>query len=250
MIEKVQQIAKVAGDMMLMGFDEIQEKGNVSNIVTDKDLKIQEYIIKELTKLLPEATFIAEENDCYIEMDGYQWIIDPIDGTTNFAYDFHHSAVSIALLYEHEVILGVCYNPYLQEMFYAKKKDGAFLNNKRIHVSAADLAQGLILCGTSPYYKAQAEETFDTMKKLFLNARDIRRGGSAVLDLCYVAAGRGDAYYEEVLSPWDYAAASLILEEAGGYIHIIRGSWGFHAPLGMLAGNKEIVAKMRSLLKR
>lgn len=250
MLEKVKEIALRAGDMMLQGFDEIQEKSDVSNIVTNKDVEIQKYIIAQLKKMLPQSSFLAEESESYQEEDGYQWIIDPIDGTTNFAYDRHHSAVSIALMKDHQIIIGVCYDPYLKELFYAEKGKGAFLNDKALHVSRAPLSSGLIVCGTSPYYKEHADVTFDNMKKLFLHGRDIRRGGSAVLDICYLAAGREDGYYEEVLSPWDYAAASLILSEAGGHMHVINGEWGFHAPLGMIAGNETIVEEMRQLLHR
>lgn len=250
MIEKVKKIAIQAGEKMLHGFDEIMEKTDVSNIVTNMDIEVQEFIIDQLKMVLPEASFIAEESEHYQEEDGYQWIIDPIDGTTNFAYDYHHSAVSIALLKDHEIVMGVCYNPYLNEMFTAQKGKGAYVNDCPLHVGTASLTSALVLCGTAPYYKENADCTFETMKTLFLHGRDIRRGGSAVLDICYIAAGRADLYYEEVLSPWDYAAASLILQEAGGYIHVINGSWGFHAPLGMLVGNPSIVEEARKLLNR
>lgn len=248
MIEKVKEIALQAGAMMLQGFEHINEKTDVANIVTNKDIEIQDFIVEACKKILPEATFIAEEDEVYQEQDGYQWIIDPIDGTTNFAYDFHHSAVSIGLLKDHEVILGVCYNPYLKEMFCAQKGMGAYLNDTNIQVSKQSLSKALVLCGTSPYYKQNSDKTFLRMKKIFMASRDIRRGGSAVLDLCYVAAGRADAYYEEVLSPWDYAAASLILQEAGGDMFIINGKWGFNAPLGMIAGNKTIVEEIYELI--
>lgn len=250
MIEKVKEIAIQAGHMMLLGFDELKEKSDVANIVTNKDIEVQEYIIKELREILPQSTFIAEESESYQEEDGYQWIIDPIDGTTNFAYDFHHSAVSIALLKDHEVVMGVCYNPYLEEMFTAEKGKGAFVNDQRLHVTNASLDSALVLCGTAPYNKENADRTFENMKKLFLKGRDIRRGGSAVLDLCYIAAGRADAFYEEILSPWDYAAASLLIREAGGSIQVIHGTWGFHAPLGMVCGNECIVKEICTLLER
>lgn len=250
MLEQVKKIAIEAGNMMLQGFADIMEKSDAANIVTNKDIEVQSYIIEELTKLLPESSFLAEESEEYHEEDGYQWIIDPIDGTTNFAYDYHHSAVSIALMKEHEIIMGVCYNPYLHELFYAERGKGAYVNDTRLSITQAELKNGLILCGTAPYFKEYVQDTFEGMKQLFLHSRDIRRSGSAVLDMCYLAAGRADGYYEEVLSPWDYAAASLIVEEAGGVIHVIRGEWGFHAPLGMIAGNAQIVEEMRKLLQR
>lgn len=248
MLNEVMKIAKKAGQMMLEGFSTIHEKSDAANIVTDKDIEIQNMIIKELTLLLPNSSFIAEESDEHIETDGYVWIIDPIDGTTNFAYDYQHSAVSIALLNDHEVILGVCYQPYLDEMFIAQKGKGAYVNERLLHIQNHTLANGLIICGTSPYHKHMADKTFDRMKKIFLQARDIRRSGSAVLDICYVAAGRADAFYEEVLSPWDYAAASLILQEAGGDIEVIQGSWGFEKPIGLLVGNENIIHELKSII--
>lgn len=249
MIHNVKQIAIQAGNMMLKGFDSIQEKTDVANIVTNKDIEIQEYIISELKQLLPASTFIAEENNTYEECDGDIWIIDPIDGTTNFAYDYHHSAVSIALLRDHEVILAVCYQPYLKEMYTAQKGMGAYLNDKKLQVRKNSLSSGLVLCGTSPYHKHMAEQTFEHMKQIFLHGRDIRRSGSAVLDICYVAAGRVDAFYEEILSPWDYAAASLILKEAGGDIAVINGTWGFSKPIGMIMGNAGIVKEIKELVR-
>lgn len=250
MINNVKQIAIQAGTMMLEGFHNIQEKTDVANIVTNKDIEIQEYIISELKLLLPNSTFIAEENDTYEECDGDIWIIDPIDGTTNFAYDYRHSAVSIALLHDHEVILAVCYQPYATEMYTAQKGMGAYMNDSVLRVTKHPLSSGLVLCGTSPYYKHMAEQTFDHMKQIFLHGRDIRRSGSAVLDICYVASGRADAFYEELLSPWDYAAASLILQEAGGVITVINGTWGFSKPIGMIMGNVTIVEEIKALIQK
>lgn len=250
MIERVKEIAIQAGNMMLEGFQQIHEKTDIENIVTNKDIEVQEYIISELKRILPEATFLAEESTSYQENDGYQWVIDPIDGTTNFAYDYHHSVVSIGLLKDHEVVLGVCYNPYLDEMFHALKGKGSYVNDKRLQVNHHNLTSSLVLCGTTPYVKEKAEVTFENMKTLFLKARDIRRGGSAVLDICYIAAGRGDVFIEELLSPWDYAAASLILQEANGVMHIFNGTWGFQGMLGMIAGNSKVVEEVRVLLNK
>lgn len=249
MLEEVKRIAMKAGAMMLDGFDQVMVKSDIANIVTNKDVEIQEYIIKELKEVLPASSFLAEEDKDAKEQDGYQWIIDPIDGTTNFAYDYHHSAVSIALMKEHEIIMGVCYNPYMKELFYAQKGEGAFLNDVAIHVSDAPLDRALIACGSAPYRKEYAQITFSNMQKFFLQGRDIRRSGSAVLDICYLAAGRVDGFYEESLSPWDYAAGSLILQEAQGTIHVIRGTWGFCEPIGIVAGNAHIVSQMVALLQ-
>lgn len=250
MLKKVIEIATQAGKMMLKGFHNIEEKTDTSNIVTNMDIEVQDFIIQELKKLLADSSFIAEESESYEEHDGYTWVIDPIDGTMNYAYGYQHSAVSIALLKDNEGIMGVCYNPYLKEVFYAEKGKGAFCNKLPLQVGNQALANGLLVCGTSPYYKCIADTTFLNMKKLFLKSRDIRRSGSAVLDLCYVAAGRCDAFYEEQLSPWDYAAASVILKEAGGYIHLLHDQvWGYAKPIGMIAGNEGIVKEVIETLQ-
>lgn len=249
MINEVKAIAKQAGNMMMQGYLSVEEKTDASNIVTDMDVKVQSYIIDELQKILPQSNIIAEESLHNVFQDGYTWIIDPIDGTMNYAYDYHHSAVSIALVKDGEGILGVCYNPYLDEIFYAEKGKGAYINNQRITVGKEKLSRALVVCGTAPYCKEKADTTFLNMKKLFLESRDIRRSGSAVLDICYVAAGRCDVFYEEQLSPWDYAAASIILQEAQGYIHALHAPWGFTDKLGMIAGNEEIVKEVQKLLE-
>lgn len=248
MLEAVIQIAREAGSMMLEGYQYVEEKQGSADIVTDKDKEIQAYIIQKVLKLLPDAAIMAEEDDVHQEMDGYQWIIDPIDGTTNVVYGYQHNAVSIALLDNHQAILGVCYDPYRNEVFYAQKGKGAFLNERVLHVSTRSLRDALVACGTSPYAKDKADITFTIMHDIFIHARDIRRSGSAVLDICYVACGRVDAFYEASLAPWDYAAAALILQEAGGSIHVPDGAWGYTKLLSLIMGNDVLIAEMRTLL--
>lgn len=239
MIEQVIKIAKEAGTLFRNQRDfEIQEKTDVANIVTSMDLKIQNMVLDKLQKLLPEASIYAEENDVRQMNDGYVWVVDPIDGTTNYAYDFKFSCISIALLYKKEEYLAVVYNPYLDEVFYAQKNKGAYLNSNRIHVSNNDCASSICTIGTSPYYKEYADETFKVMKNVFINTRDIRRTGSAALDLCYLACGRIDAFYERLLSPWDYAAGSLIIKEAGGTIETLSPyTWSFENTQPIVATN-------------
>lgn len=239
-LEQVKQIAKDAGRFMVEGtIQSVQSKGGISNIVTDMDVKTQTFIMERLLPLIAHAQVFAEEKQNQVLSNAYTWIIDPIDGTTNYAYDFHHSCVSIALAKDKQPLLGVCYNPYLDELFYGAKGLGAYVNGKELKVSTNEMSSSLILCGTSPYKKEVADMTFACLKDLFLQGRDLRRSGSAVLDLCYVAAGRVDAFYEESLSFWDYAAASLLIQEAGGEIETLGGSWGNLEPIGFLAGNKE-----------
>lgn len=251
LFEQVKEIAIQAADFMKNGvIHTINTKSDIANIVTDMDVKTQNFIIEHLTGLIDGAVFFAEEKQNQTLTNEYTWIIDPIDGTTNYAYDFHHSCVSIALAKDHEAVLGVCVNPYLNEVFYAIKGEGAYCNGKQLHVADHELASSLIMCGTSPYNKGYADVTFTCLKELFLHGRDIRRSGSAVMDLCYLASGRVDAFYEAQLSFWDYAAASLIVTEAGGAIHTMEGSWGDVEPIGFAAGNTKNLDDLLSIVTK
>lgn len=251
LFKQVKQIAIDAADFMKHGkIQTVNTKSDIANIVTDMDVKTQNFIIDHLSGLIENAVFFAEEKQNQKLKDGYTWIIDPIDGTTNYAYDFHHSCVSIALVKGHEPVLGVCVNPYLNEVFHAMKGEGAYCNGKAIHVAENKMASSLIMCGTSPYNKGYADITFTCLKELFLKGRDIRRSGSAVLDLCYLASGRVDAFYEAQLSFWDYAAASLIVQEAGGTIKTMQGNWGDVEPIGFVAGNENNINEILEIVTK
>lgn len=248
--EQVQAIALAAAAMLQAAKPQsIHLKGDVANLVSDMDVKLQDYLIEQLSSLPLDACFIAEEKQNEALSMGYTWVIDPIDGTTNFAYGYHHSAISIALIKDCHPLFGVCVNPYLNELFCAFRHKGAYCNGTPIHVSDRALGDSLILCGTAPYEKQRADESFAVMKQLFLKGRDIRRSGSAVLDLCYMACGRIDAFYEAALSFWDYAAASLIVQEAGGIIQPLNGAWGSLTPVGILAANSTNHASLCELIQ-
>ncbi len=251
LLDAVKEIAYNAGEFMREGMiHTVKSKSDASNIVTDMDVKTQDFVIRELMPLIPDAKFFAEEKENQ-ELDAsYTWIIDPIDGTTNYAYDYRHSCVSIALAKDRKPILGVCADPYLHEVFFALKGHGAYCNDRIIHVSDYDLTHSLIMCGTSPYHKQYADVTFTKMKELFLTGRDIRRSGSAVLDLCYLACGRVDAFYEAHISFWDYAAASFILMESGGIFHPFDGQWGDLEPIGIAAGNPQNINELLDIVLR
>lgn len=202
---------------------EIVQKEGIGNIVTKYDKLVQEKLKKELTNLLPETKFIGEEDELSNSGlgDEYTFIVNPIDGTANFSRDLHFSAISVALLKDKEPILGVCYNPYLNEMFTAIKGKGAYLNDMPIHTSNIDLSRGILICGTSSYYPDLRNKALKIQNKLADKVSTYRNLGSAVLEICYIACGRCEAYVELKLQPWDYAAASLILKEAGGIIKTI-----------------------------
>lgn len=244
-------IAKEAGIRIKNDRDfSVSEKTDAANIVTTMDTQIQNFILSRLEKLLPEAKVIAEEDNVHSFDDGYVWIVDPIDGTTNYAYDCKHSCISIALLNENDGYIGVVYNPYLDELFYAKKGEGSFLNGKPLNVTERSMNESLVIMGTAPYRKDKADYTFEIAKRLFVNGRDIRRSGSAVLDLCYVACGRYDAFFEADLAVWDRAAAALIISEAGGIVEAIEPDvWNYERSIGVIAGNKNNIKDLKALVK-
>lgn len=249
--EEMIDVAKGAGELISHREDiRVSQKGDIANLVTTMDVKSQDYILKRLMKILPEAKIIAEESD-HNEFDqGYVWVVDPIDGTTNYAYDLKQSCISIALLYKGTGFIGVVYNPYLDETFVGVKGHGSYLNEKMIHVRDHDLHASLVTVGTAPYAKEKADITFDNLKKIFLNARDLRRSGSATLDLCHVACGRYDAFYEASLAPWDYSAAATIIQEAGGIIDALAPDrWGYTKSIAVIAGNKNNFEPLKNLVK-
>lgn len=217
----------------------IDEKAGHANFVTAYDKKVQKELQKKLLAILPEAVFVGEEEDVHASVaDGYAFIVDPIDGTTNFIKDYHASAISVGLTKGGERYMGVVYNPYLDEMFTAVRGQGAFLNDKPIQVSNQPLENGIVIFGTAPYYEDLAKKSFDMAYQYFCKALDVRRSGSAALDLCNVAAGRAELFFELRLSPWDYVAGSLIVEEAGGVVtRIDGGEITLNEGCGVLATN-------------
>ncbi len=202
----------------------IDEKAGHANFVTAYDKKVQSELQKRLLEILPEAVFVGEEEDVHASVkDGYAFIVDPIDGTTNFIKDYHASAISVGLIKDAKRYMGVVYNPYLDEVYTAVKGKGAFLNGSPIQVSRQPLENGIVIFGTATYYEEYAKATFDMAYDYYCKALDVRRSGSAALDLCNVAAGRAELFFELRLCPWDYAAGALSVEEEGGVVTTIDG---------------------------
>lgn len=195
-----------------------------ADYVTQTDFRVQEYLMDRLGALAPEAVFLAEERENTACAGKPAWILDPIDGTTNLIHDYRMSAVSLAFYDGDKVVFGAVYNPFTEELFTAEQGKGAFLNERAIRCTETGYIEGcLAAIGTAPYYKEEAAQNFERFQKVFLNCQDIRRSGSAALDLCYVACGRIDAYFERHLKPWDYAAGLLLVREAGGRVTGWRG---------------------------
>ena len=219
MLEQLKELAKDAGKIFLEAVSaEITAKEGIGNFVTDYDVRVQELIYSRLKQIHPEAVLMGEEDEDHsADLSGDCFIVDPLDGTQNFINGYRHSAVSIGMTRGGEPVLGVVYNPYMDELFWAEKGKGAFCNGKPIQASAAPLSESVFLFGCSSYNREQTDLTFRLLRKIFDQALDLRSSGSAALDLCYVAAGRVNLFFEYQLSPWDYCAGSLILTESGGF---------------------------------
>ncbi len=261
MYEFIKNIMYAGAEIMLEAENiesKIKVKPGDANFVTAYDVAVEKYLIGELSKKLPEAQFIGEEEAANPDKlaGKVTLIIDPIDGTTNFIHRRRYSAISIGVCDDGEMVYGGIYDPYSDRLYEAEKGCGAKVTiNKETTLSLKMQSKPLKDClsafGTSPYYRDElGKKTFDTAYKMFMNTREIRRSGSAALDLAAVASGEIDIFFEYRLSPWDFAAGSLIVEEAGGVItDMDGGKIGFGAPTSVLCGNPQAHAEWLELNK-
>ena len=247
-IEELKALLKKAGKLFAdrNAAAHTREKG-VADYVTEVDFAVQQFIRGRLEELYPEVQFLSEEkSNEEIDKNGLVWVLDPVDGTTNLIHDYRASVISLALMQEGSVVLGMIYNPYTDELFSAQKGKGSYCNGQKIEVSGAEtIEKCLIAIGTSPYYKEMAEENFKVFQAIFRDCQDIRRSGSAALDLAYVACGRIEAYFERNLKIWDYAAGMLLVREAGGRVTDYRGN---DADTEMISDITAANPKINSLL--
>ena len=225
LIEKVSAIVREASRLMVREGFAIQEKGSVENIVTSSDLAVQDYLTERLAQLLPGSGFLCEEEDLEDLKHEYVWIIDPIDGTANYARGIADCCISVALTRNGVLQLGVVYSPARQELYTALAGKGAWCNGRRIRVSDRPFEDGLFCTAMSTYRKEFAKTCSDIIFDVYMQSNDTRRFGSAALELCMMAAGIIELYFEMRLQPWDYAAAGLILREAGGTIGSFDGAF-------------------------
>lgn len=252
MVKRITDIVKEAGKIILSAHNQessITAKEGKKNFVTKYDVAVQDFLFKELQKAFPDAEFIGEESENNFSSIGLRFIIDPIDGTTNFMQDYRCSCISVALCKENEIIAGVVYNPYTNELFSAEKGKGAYLNGDRISVSERPLSDGLALFGTSPYHPENTDETFVLLRKVFDISRDIRRSGSAAYDICMIACGRCEVFFEKGLQPWDIAAGTLIIKEAGGVVKNYEGEdISLSTPNDIVFANPKAYEEFKTLI--
>ena len=223
LLDKTVGIVKQAAQLMLADGIEIRQKESVVNIVTSADVNVQTFLERHLPQLLPGSVVFGEEGIPNGKNARYLWIVDPIDGTMNYARGVGESAVSVGLLENGEPKLGVVFNPFKNELFRAEAGKGAWLGDRQLRVSDASFAQGLFCTAWSLYNKAYAPQCMAVMRDAYGECNDFRRFGSCALELCYLAAGRCDLFFEMRVFPWDWAAGGLILREAGGVISGLDG---------------------------
>jgi myo-inositol-1(or 4)-monophosphatase len=254
-LPQVIEIAKQAGDFirqerLKFDPDKVEYKG-LNDMVSYVDKTAEQIIVTGLEKVLPEAGFITEEQTKTNVADKYNWIIDPLDGTTNFIHGLPSFSVSIALKRFDELILGVVYEINLDECFYACKGSPAYLNGKEIHVSnRAKVADSLIATGF-PYYDFSKQPAYIALfTELMKNCHGLRRVGSAAVDLVYTACGRFEAFYEYNLNPWDVAAGVVIVRQAGGEVVNFRGGDEVMNARELLATNGKITGELLEVVQR
>ena len=231
----------------------IEQKSSARDIVTDHDRRVQALVMERLTALIPDAAFFCEESNVQDSTSApHVFIIDPIDGTMNFTRHLNASCVAVAYMVSGVLRAAAVYNPFTDELFSAVKDSGAFCNGKPIRVEDRPLSETIFCLGSAPYRPDLADRVFSLARLAFENSLDLRRFGSAELDMCFVASGRAGLYFEPDLSLWDYAAGLLILHEAGGVCSTLDGE-----PLpfdgrksSVLAGSRPAYHEFAELMKR
>ena len=238
-IETLKRIVKEASALMVDSSFEVRQKDGFANIVTSSDVAVQEFLRDRLGKALHGSGFICEEGDVH-DCAGCTdiWIIDPIDGTANYARGIAQCAISVGLRHSGSMLMGVVYLPYTGEMFWAERGKGAWLGDRRISVSDRPFGNAVMSTALPVYYKEHADVCSAAICEAFKQINDIRRFGAAAPELCYLAMGLTELYFEYRLSPWDFAAASLIVEEAGGCLSTPAGTpLDTTMPSGVIAAN-------------
>ncbi len=252
MLNFAKETAVQAGNILLEKFGkkiDISKKGEI-DLVTEADLASEKFIIERIKTRYPLHAILAEESgDAVLIGDGdWKWIIDPLDGTTNYAHGYPCFCVTIAVEYDGEIVIAVTYDPTRDELFAAERGGGASLNNKTISVSETDKLGDALLVTGFPYDISKRDNFAEHFTDMLLKSRAVRRDGSAAIDLAYVACGRFDGFWEDGLNPWDMAAGVLLVEEAGGRVSYYDGSkFSIYRP-PLCASNGSIHEDMLEIL--
>jgi myo-inositol-1(or 4)-monophosphatase len=253
--QQVTDLTKSVGEFILSEKNNIthlniEEKG-LHDFVTHVDKTSEQKLVDGLTKTLPEAGFIAEEGTSVKKGDKYNWIIDPLDGTTNFIHGITPFAISIALMENDKIILGVVHELGLNECFYAWKDSPAFLNGEIIKVSEMETIGNSLIATGFPYYDYKRIKPFlESLEYFMKNSHGVRRLGSAATDLVYVACGRFEAFYEYSLSPWDVAAGAFIVQQAGGIVSDFKGENNYIFGEEIIATNNFVFDNFLNNIKK
>ncbi len=243
--------AREAGEMLLERLHsdiQISKKGRI-DLVTEMDLKSEKMIVDRIHRNFSDHQILAEEGGSLAGNAPYKWVIDPLDGTTNYAHGYRFFSVSIALEMENQVVLGVVYDPVTEELFTAERGRGARVNGKLIHVSDEEVLIDSLLCTGFSYHRQRMMTNLEYFGRFLTTARAVRRDGSASLDLCYVACGRFEALWELSIQPWDVAAGRIIVEEAGGRVTRLDGTPYSIYEQEMLATNGRIHDQVVQILQ-
>jgi myo-inositol-1(or 4)-monophosphatase len=253
MVNIAVRAARRAGEIMVRQLNQLESlrvvEKSPNEFVTQVDQAAEAAIIETIREYYPDHAILAEESGAVGENE-YQWIIDPLDGTTNYVHGFPVFSVSIAVARNGEIEHGVVYDPLRQEIFSASRGQGAQLDGRRIRVSKRTTIQQSLVATGFPYRAnlKYLDRYLEMLKAVMLESAGVRRPGSAALDLCYVAAGRVDAFFEFGLSKWDIAAGTLMIREAGGRISDFLGTDGFLESGNVVAGNPKTYAALSKLL--
>jgi myo-inositol-1(or 4)-monophosphatase len=251
-LEMAEVIARQAGAVLLEGYGQVhhvQQKG-VIDLVTEFDKRSEDVIISFIQKEFPDHAILAEESGSNQAISEYQWVIDPLDGTTNFAHGIPVFSVTIALLRNNSPVVGVAYDPLRNEMFSAEAGQGATLNNKPIHVSSeTDLGKAVISTGFPYDLRTNPRNNFAQFVQFQLRTQAVRHLGSASLDCAWTAMGRLDGYWEFGVKPWDVGAGALIVREAGGCVTSVDGDEDFLSGDSILVSNNLLHEQMLRVLR-
>lgn len=249
--ELVEQTAQfIINEWQKLQQENIEVKG-AHNFVTYVDKQSEQQLVEGLSKLLPESVFITEEETIAQQKGEFTWIIDPLDGTTNYIHHLSPVAISVALYHQQEPVIGIIYEIGQRECFYTWKGGKAFMNNREIHVSTANSIKDSLIATGFPYYDySRIQNMLQSLDYLFKNSHGVRRLGSAATDLAYVANGRFDAFYEYSLNAWDVAAGAFLVQQAGGNVSDFCGKNNYLFGKEIMASNSLLFDEFSTMLKK